>query len=149
MHQLNDLIEQLAAAVVMADPLDLTGLAELHSKFQDVQKCDAGAETPVEVIERARKSAGDAEKLVERIILQEVDDTGAALKELARHVDDLQHIANGTFKEANDAAVQGALPTQASSNSAHDQPQQAFSGEDVPMIAEFVAEAREHIASAE
>src|SRR5690349_23475472 len=88
--QLGQLSEQLSAAAVGADVTDVQGLAQLHTSLLDVVSAaylavgEAGSESEQalapESASRINQVASEAGKLVEGIILEDVDDANAALK---------------------------------------------------------------------
>src|SRR5438270_11072738 len=86
MEQINGLTEKLAAAATLMEPDDLTGLAEVHGCLKAIdQWIDAhpGNDAPRQQVKSA---AGQAEALLEKLILQEVQDATAAVNELMQLV---------------------------------------------------------------
>jgi len=80
-------LEQLSEAVVFAEPSDLHTLGELHTKFQEI-----GAFSTEILATKAKEAVKAAEKLIEKIILEEVSDANASLEAIGRTVSALQEI---------------------------------------------------------
>jgi len=82
-------LERLGEAVVLADVSDMRALAELHTLFQEFSlvAAEAGWTQPA----AAAKAAAD---LVERIILSDVSDPQASLKVVSQTVSAVQSIIN-------------------------------------------------------
>src|SRR5436305_14574986 len=95
MQQLSDLTRRLAAAAARVDAADLTTLGTLHTCLAEINRCvteSAGALGSSPPVEFAGLQAcvADGEKLVEKIVLQQVDDATAALEQVNRTVGALQ-----------------------------------------------------------
>lgn len=150
MSDLTHLTERLAADVVLLDPADLPGLAKLHTAL--AQLAAAAGETAAATDLTGR--ATGAGRLIEQIILREVDDADAALKAVVAAVGDLQQLVTGAADGASmsgrgtQAARRDGAAPQAVSSSA-DLQEAPLRAEDAPLVADFVAEARGHLETAE
>ncbi|HUW81814.1 MAG TPA: chemotaxis protein CheA [Phycisphaerae bacterium] len=80
-------MEQLSGALVLAEPSDLQALAELHTGFEQVNNWAQQAAQP-----KLAAAATSAAKLVESVILEEVEDATAALETVAATVVALQQV---------------------------------------------------------
>jgi two-component system chemotaxis sensor kinase CheA len=80
-------LEQLSEAVVFAEPSDLHTLGELHTKFQEI-----GTISDEILVTETKEAVKAAEKLIEKIILEEVSDANTSLEAIGRTVSALQEI---------------------------------------------------------
>ena len=173
MNALPQIADQLAASFVVPDTSDPQSLAELHAQIGSLQALVG--QSPEEGQTSAMSAAAkQAEKLVEQLILREVADTGKALADLGRALAELQALAGGASAPGEDtpntaalttpviapaepasAAPASPLPAPASPTSAAGASTTVAKGpialnpDDLPLVAEFVTEARGHIESAE
>lgn len=80
-------IDSVAAAITFVDPTDLQALAELHSGFEEIARLADGSQPSV-VVDAALAAA----VVIERIIMNETPDGGAALRVVAQTIGALQEI---------------------------------------------------------
>ena len=73
----NQHIEGLAEAIVFADSTDLPALAQIHEHLEQVVASASAVDPDLSSV--LTEAAGAAGKIVEQIILEETDDTAAAL----------------------------------------------------------------------
>ena len=134
MQPVQDLTEKIAASILVVDGEDLAGLARIHEHLKQLPEAIA-ADASVEAGTRgaAQTAAGAAMELVEKIMLREVKDASAALITVSEEVAKLQEIVSG-------AGAQAPAP-QVLTNE--------LKADDLPMIAEFIAEATAHLEAAE
>lgn len=90
MNAIRKSIEELSAAIVLAELSDLQGLAAIYRLFDEIGRYEHPDWPPV-MCQAAAASA----KLMERIILNEVDDPATALNVLVTCVSSLQACARG------------------------------------------------------
>jgi two-component system chemotaxis sensor kinase CheA len=149
MEQLSVSIEQLAAAVVMAKADDLPALAAIHDQLKALQRAAESISAPVGP--HLTASAGAAETLVERMILREAGDDQAAMRQLEGHLKELQGIVEGRFPTSNGSSATLNPPSPPPATPAAPEQDQGFIPDpaELPLITEFVAEAGEHIETAE
>ncbi len=99
-------IEQLSGALVLAEPSDLNSLAELHTGLEHVSDWARQAAQP-----RLAAAATGAAKLVERVILEEVEDAAAALETVGATVAALQQVVrDGRSADPTELALGGDTP---------------------------------------
>lgn len=162
MERLNQLTERLAAQAVVVAPDDLGALADMHTQVQAIAELP---EIASQAMSGVRQSARRIEKLVEQIILREVESAEAAVRQLTQGIADLQQLVQGTGAPSGDAGspstaveapkatqVEPSGPAAAAVPAAEPTPQyeaQALSADDLPLIHEFIGEAQGHIESAE
>ncbi|MGE5609833.1 MAG: chemotaxis protein CheA [Bacillota bacterium] len=170
-QQLSQLIEQLAAEAVAVDAEDLTTLASMHSQLLSLQQHaeqlpgqgDAKKIGPI---------AAETSHLVEQLILRQADDAAACLQHIGQEITQLQQVINSTHGGAtatgatdvpsSPAAVQEqqtppppaqdkphALDKAAQPSAEAIPSETVISGDDAPLVAEFVSEATGHIETAE
>ena len=136
MHRFTELVTCIASQTAATRRDDLTGLAQLHSLFQEAATALNQLDPALTVeCEALQQSLGGGERLVEQIILNEVDDANAAIRELAQRVTQLCTLANGG--QTADAAA------------AADSTDDIVKPDDAPLVVEFVSEASAHLTDAE
>ncbi len=152
MADLNTLTERLAAATASADADDLSGLAALHTLFQDLER-QAGEKQSDAASDAVRTRARQAGHVLESIILHEVEDDEASLRQIEAMVTEIQQVLD----PASRADVPLPAPTVTSTPEAPtSEPAPAsidaeptLGADDVPLVLEFITEANGHIESAE
>ncbi|HZZ43262.1 MAG TPA: chemotaxis protein CheA [Tepidisphaeraceae bacterium] len=128
MENINEIVEHLAATVVNAEATDLRALTELHDHFHKLRE-SAGTELP-----GATSAAATAEQILTRVIFREEPDVDAALEQLGSLVAEIQQVVNFVGK---------------STPVAEEVADDALRADDLPLVVEFVTEAREHLEAAE
>lgn len=104
MQRVSDLAQQLAAAVVAADPDDLQALAMMHSQFQEIAQAISDMDTEQQfALSSIKDAAGAAEQVVEQIILRESDNAMDELKKVEATIAEIQR--------AVEAALNGSPAT--------------------------------------
>ncbi|MDB5325823.1 MAG: CheW domain protein [Phycisphaerales bacterium] len=143
-HELGELIEKCASAAVLARPGDLAALAQLHTDLQSV-----GAQTKDQPA--ASITAGHAATLVENLVLGDVDDVDAALRDIGSQVNALQTILRSTAPAAAPKSPAAAPAPQSEEHAAPGQiePERQIVESDAPLAMEFVGEANAHLDTAE
>ena len=157
MDKLTLLTEQLASAVVMADPTDLPALAQVHEQLIEVGRLadELAAEDSLRA-DALRERASSAGQLLERIVLSDVDDSVAALRQVNSTVAELQQLINGTLspEQLTSTPEPAAAPVSPAAEAPEPQaaatePSTALNPDDIPLVVEFIGEALSHIESAE
>src|SRR5262249_8752661 len=150
MANIQELTDQLASAALMADVEDLPSLAKIHEtlgKFSECVAADAAVEQGVKA--NATRTAGEAGKLLERILLRDVEDAAAALTSISSQIEQLQQILTGAAPILPAAAPTVSPAPSQSEASAGASSEGQWKAEDLPLIADFITEADGHIESAE
>jgi two-component system, chemotaxis family, sensor kinase CheA len=151
MQQLIELIQRCAATAAAARPQDLSALAQLHTDLLSARPLAVGdaktGENPAGP--RIAESAEQTAALVEKVILSEVEDSLAGLKEVNRQIDELLDLIKGGGSSPQvPAAAPTASPVAAAAPAAvadeHD-----IKADDAPLALEFVGEAIGHLDAAE
>lgn len=163
-------LDDLAAAVVGAEPGDLPGLVRIHEGLEELRGSNA-------LPQAADQFLVEATRCVERIVLGECVDPSAALDDLTQQVASLQSLVDSGFvgrafdadTSRNPAAqpeTKNRLPTHTAAPTAPARgaepgpaataattpgaPSDAESlGSDPALLGEFVTESREHLENAE
>jgi two-component system, chemotaxis family, sensor kinase CheA len=151
--------ERLASAVLLVDPNDLPGLARLHEDLESVPgqvATDGNLAAPV--AQRVEQTARSASRLVEQLILREVQDANAALDSVCQGIAELQQLISGIAPASSMADAVAAEPAPACvpavTAAASDAPVAAAGDElpkqeDYPLVQDFIVEARGHLETAE
>lgn len=144
----------------MADPADPSSLLALQTQLRDVAGAVAGEQhEPRNAPSELRRATEEAERLVGRIISDDLTDAGAALRSVGDAVDRLQRWVEQAASTAGAEPAAVTPPPDESSTgfgafrcepSATDVAcEDPIGPDDLPLIRDFAAEAREHLESAE
>ncbi|MFC1464433.1 MAG: chemotaxis protein CheA [Candidatus Brachytrichaceae bacterium NZ_4S206] len=152
MQQLIAELDRLATTVLGLEPTDLQALADAHTQLERIESLlETAADLPFELTQRFESTAVGAKKSVEKLILNEIDDTDAALRALSTTVCDLQSILDG--KPPTDALAPTLPAPESTSAPAAAAPQmpaeRVFAEDDLPLLNEFVGESHSHLETAE
>jgi len=149
--KLTGLIEQAASAINMLSPADMSELDSLQAIFEQIDRSVAEIkECPTQLLEQARGKTSGAVDAIHKILQREVTDTAASIEVISAAVCTLQslieQISNAGTESAPKPPEQKPAP-----NPEPSAPQKttAISEEDVPLVLDFIAEAAEHLESAE
>ncbi len=153
MTTLNNMADQLTAAVLLASPEDLAGLASLHDILKTLSQTALKEGDGQQVAGAAQK----ASELVEKIILREMGDANAALDLLCQQVGQIQQLiaapgggaaSAGSPGEEPDSPRNAPLPP--TGNTADVGAGEPLpKAEDLPLVGDFLGESREHLVAAE
>jgi two-component system, chemotaxis family, sensor kinase CheA len=166
--------ERLASAVLLADANDLAGLAKLHDDLTSLPGQVAGDATlAAPVARQVEAAAKTASTLVEQLILREAKDANAALDAVCQGIAEIQQLIAGvaptsfnapaTAPQAPAAAPPSYQAPTSGATAAAPVPHPPASGaaeavaagdelpkpEDIPLVRDFIGEARGHLESAE
>lgn len=157
MQELIAQVDSLASVVMSADPEDLPGLAEAHSRLEKLACCIDQMGSAADTIAPVRDRADSARKLLEKLILNEVEDASESFATITRTVAQLQQmleqVSGGHPLEPSEPAeLQGGIASDsgpASSKQLTSQAPRVFTEDDLPLVREFIGESTSHIESAE
>jgi two-component system chemotaxis sensor kinase CheA len=155
-QDLSTIIRRCAASAASTQPNNLVILAQLHSDLQAIQlisgEAIGQANSPAGLSAAARRTA----ELVEKLVLNEVKDTAAAISQVGREIQELQSLCAGTGGAAEPKPAAAQEPSEASKSApAPSAPHAAIAAEriiaetDAPLAIEFVGEAFGHLDTAE
>jgi len=153
MQMLHDITEQLAATVLMTEAEDLPALANLHEQLRGLLKTVDGQPNDPRLA-GVSTTAAKAARIVEQIILRETDDAKRALESVCESIAQVQQLLSGAAINVEPLASPAAPAPEASAASptaaAHGELSEAdIKPDDLPLIADFIAEATGHLESAE
>jgi two-component system chemotaxis sensor kinase CheA len=145
-------VERIAATVLATAADDLPGLAAIHTCFQQVSR-EANGVAASDLQVSIARIAHDGEMLIERIMLNEVEDATAALRSVSELVKDLQQALSGNPvappRPKAGAATAPVIAAPAAASAHEIESELALNPEDVPLAVEFLNEAQGHIEAAE
>jgi len=98
-------LDDLAAAVVGAEPTDLQGLARIHQGLQDLRGTK-------DLPDAADRLVAEAARCVEQIILAECADPVAVLRQLEGKVAELQNLCDSAMRPSDATAGATAAPSE-------------------------------------
>lgn len=147
MQPVQDLTEKIAASILVVDGEDLAGLAQIHEELKQLPAALAVDETVAGRRGAAEQVVGAAMTLVEKIILREVKDASAALISVSQEIGKLQELISGIVAQpiVPQVVVNTTEPVVEEVGGAAGE----VRADDLPMIAEFIAEANGHLEAAE
>ncbi|MHC4475815.1 MAG: chemotaxis protein CheA [Planctomycetota bacterium] len=150
--KLTELVEQASLSINMVSPADLSEVENLQAILDQIkQTVGEMGDGPVELLEQAKGTSADAAVHLEGILRKEVEDTNKSIAVVSAAVLALQDLV-GQISGAGAETDSESLDT-ASANEADEQVDASSAltvvEEDIPLVLDFVAEAGEHIESAE
>lgn len=157
MLQLIELIEKCASSAVSAQPDDLPALSQLHTDILAAQSMAAeeGQSPQDRLPAQFGQSAEQIAILLEKLVLHDVDDATATMREVGRQIQGLQGLLEGSDSPAP-AKAAGETPAFKPAKSpgggctaAPIMDEREITENDVAMALEFVGEAIGHLDAAE
>ena len=150
MPRLYELISELASAVVLAETADERALADLQGRLRALADAAIGSPDASQTLRATvQKAADNADQLLSRVLNHEAFDAQSAVRTVGEIVQDLQRVVERGDQPQD---VHSSLrPTRRDSGKS---PPAVAGGatieaDDLPLIRDFVTEAREHLAAAE
>lgn len=145
-QELTEIIQRCAASANQTKAGDLIALAQLHSDLETIEAISS---------KEAAQPAGfpgtveHAQVLIEKLVLNEVEDAAAGIAEVGHLIQEMQSILNGASAPA--AAPKAERRPQAASAKppAAIAEERAIAAGDAPLALEFVGEASGHLDTAE
>ncbi len=175
-NKLTKLVEQASMTINMAEPDDMEEMQNLQNIIGEIEKnIGTIAQAPTQLLEQVKGTTSDAAEMLHEILKQETKDSAKSVEKIATAVSELQGLIDqieksNTSEDTDSQAPQLDSSTEEISNKAKNDPttsqdssqnqqtEQTESSaqettiideEDVPLVLDFVAEANEHIESAE
>lgn len=161
MTGLRELTEQLATAVRAADPTDARALADLRSRLRMVAGAAAAtAGVPRDDLTKVRRAAEDAESLLGCLTFEDSCDVDSALRAASIALARLQRLveqiagpwAPGSVSQQEAGLLPAALQPVEKELNDHSMAvamESAIPADDLPLVHDFVTEARGHMDTAE
>ena len=147
---LTELIEKAASAVNIVsadDPKEIEDLQEIIKKInQALVEINDGSDR---ILEEAKATTSDSIKVLQEILLNEVNDTARSIDTVSKAVSTLQNLINRINNAENEPVSKSVETESEKTDETESQKSHIVSDEDVPLILDFITESAEHIESAE
>ncbi len=144
--KLTELIEQAACTINMLTATDVSEIKELQAVLNQINGAmEQLVDVPATTLDAARGAGSDAATLVQKILENEVEDTAQAIEIISQAISAIQGLA-GQFGRGG---VCGPEAVDSSFDLSDESKDTVICEDDVPLIIDFIAEAAEHIESAE
>ena len=173
--KLTGLLQKAASAVTMATPTDLSDISELQNLLDDITNCvQEMSKLPDQLKQDSNDAATVAAGMTEKLLTNQAENVDDSLKDISDVISAFQKLSDqiekgislenvavdfpelltgsGTSQDTSDTQNQPAesTPTAAATQpAADDQQTTVIDDDDIELIADFLAEAAEHIESAE
>ncbi len=151
--KLNQLVEQAACCFTLLSPSDLSDIQQLQVVLRQIAEIAEGLDQgPAEVCSQFRNTTSETVRTLEQVLQQDVEDTAKALETVSKAICSLQELLRRLMEpqpriDPAPAAASAAAPAQ---ETAVETPKAVtISEEDAPLVLDFIAEAGEHIETAE
>lgn len=144
------LIEQAASAINMLSPTDMSELDGLQEIFEQINQSIAEIkECPAQLLEQAKGKTSSAVDAIHKILQKEVTDSAASIEVISTAVCTLQNMIEQICYPGTDSSPK--LPEEKPELNTEEALQETspILEEDVPLVLDFIAEAGEHLESAE
>ncbi|MFH1716323.1 MAG: chemotaxis protein CheA [Planctomycetota bacterium] len=142
--KLTELTEQASLAINTLSPTDLSEVGSLQEILGRISESIAEIkDAPVELLEQAKGETSSSVEALHKILQQDVEDTSQAIEMVSHAVVTLQSLVAQVSESAvapDPEQTQGAAPEEAET---------VIPEDDLPLVLDFIAEAYEHIESAE
>jgi two-component system chemotaxis sensor kinase CheA len=170
-NKLTKLVEQASLTINMAEPDDLADLKILQNIIHEIEKnIGTIAQAPTKLMEQVKGTTSDTAEMLHKILKKETKDSDKSVEKIATAVSELQGLIEQIEKNNTSQVSLSESPTEdknvltkndpeISQDSTKPQTQEqtessaqeslVIDEEDVPLVLDFVAEANEHIESAE
>ncbi len=151
--KLNQLVEQAACCFTLLSPSDLSDIQQLQGVLRQIAEIAEGLDQgPAEVCSQFRNTTSETVRTLEQVLQQDVEDTAKALETVSKAICSLQELLRRLMEpqariDPAPAAASAAVPAQ--ETAAETPKAMTISEEDAPLVLDFIAEAGEHIETAE
>lgn len=148
--RLNQLVEQAACCFTMLNPADSSDVKQLQDVLEQIGKVVAGLDPcPADLRTQLQNATGQTVQTLQQVMQQQVEDTGKAMEVVSQAICAIQQLI-GRLSEPqapSPACSVVAVPSQESVTAVPKA--MTISQEDAPLVLDFIAEAGEHIETAE
>ena len=144
------LTEQASLAINTLSPADLSEVENLQEILDQIGQSIAEiSEGPAELLEQAKGVTSNSVVVLQEMLQQEAEDTARSIETISQAVLTLQSLVDQVSQAGEESDFEHA--EQDSEATIETAPQEAtvIVEEDVPLVLDFIAEANEHIESAE
>ena len=154
--ELGKLVQELASAIMIAQPADILELERVQSLFDQIRQGvhQMGGMAP-DLLEQFAQHTSSADDLLNAILKHKVADADKSLKDVSQKVLALQELIDHCATGENVPGLTLSSPQpenkNASSAASHEAPPEALviPADDAPLVLDFITESHEHIESAE
>ena len=151
--RLDQLVEQAACCFNMLSPTDLSDVQQLQDVLRRIAEIAGGLDQgPADVRAELRDKSSETVRTLQQVLEQDVEDTGKALDMVSKAICTLQELLRRLMEPeaGTDAKPTATAAPSAAQEPASDGPKaMTISEEDAPLVLDFIAEAGEHIETAE
>ena len=148
--KLTELIEQASLAVNTLSPADISEVENLQKILDQVGQSIAEiSDGPAELLEQAKGATSDSVEVLQKILQKDIENSAQSLETVSQAVLILQSLVDQVSQAGEESDLE--YTEQDSAATIETAPQEAtiIVEEDVPLVLDFIAEACEHIESAE
>jgi len=148
--RLNQLVEQAACCFTMLNPADSSDVKQLQDVLGQIGEVVAGLDPcPADLRMQLQGKTGETVQTLQRVMQQQVDDTDKAMEVVSQAICSIQQLIRGLAEPQAPASASSpvAVPSQDPAPAATKA--MTISEEDAPLVLDFIAEAGEHIETAE
>lgn len=148
--ELTGLIEQASLAINTLSPADISEVENLQEILDQIGRSIAGiSEGPAELLEQARGATSNSVEVLQEILQQEAEDTARSIETVSQAVLTLQSLIDQVNQAGEEPDSEDAEQDSAATIETVPQEATVIAEEDVPLVLDFIAEAAEHLESAE
>lgn len=148
--ELTGLIEQASLAINTLSPADISEVENLQEILDQIGRSIAGiSEGPAELLEQARGATSNSVEVLREILQQEAEDTARSIETVSQAVLTLQSLIDQVNQAGEEPDSEDAEQDSAATIETVPQEATVIAEEDVPLVLDFIAEAAEHLESAE
>ena len=149
-EKLTELIEQASLAINTLSPADISEVENLQKILDQINQSIAEAiDGPDELLEQAKGATSESVEVLQKILQKDIENSAQSLETVSQAIVVLQSLID-QVNEAQ-AVSDSEHDNMISEETAESTPQETVTipEEDVPLILDFIAEAGEHIETAE
>ena len=148
--ELTGLIEQASLAINTLSPADISEVENLQEILDQIGRSIAGiSEGPAELLEQARGATSSSVEVLQEMLQQEAEDTARSIETVSQAVLTLQSLVDQVNQAGEETDSEYVEQDSAATIETAPQEATVIVEEDVPLVLDFIAEAGEHIESAE
>lgn len=148
--KLTELTEQASLAINTLSPADISEVENLQKILDQVGQSIAEiSDGPAELLEQAKGATSNSVEILQKILQKDIENSAQSLETVSQAVLTLQSLVDQVSQAGEEPDFEDA--EQDSEATIETVPQEAavIVEEDVPLVLDFIAEANEHIESAE
>ncbi len=148
--RLNQLVEQAACCFTMLNPADSSDVKQLQDVLGQIGEVVAGLDPcPADLRTQLQGKTGETVQTLQRVMQQQVDDTDKAMEVVSQAICSIQQLIRGLAEPQAPASASSPVATPSQDPAPAATKAMTISEEDAPLVLDFIAEAGEHIETAE